>query len=118
MRGQNLSADGISLRRCYAAARGKTADKGSQLLRIKRPTAKYHLDNAKAMFGVKTIALAFAREEVTSMMAMLMMIVIISGNGMMKEEGLRPFAVKTKTSADRDLVVAALRPAPSSLCGL
>ena len=27
-------------------------------------------------------------------------------------EGLRPFAVKTKTSASRDRVVASLRPAP------
>ena len=29
-----------------------------------------------------------------------------------KEEGLRPFAVKTKASAERDRVVAPLRPAP------
>jgi GNAT superfamily N-acetyltransferase len=33
-------------------------------------------------------------------------------------DGLRPFAVKTKTSAERDRVVAALRPAPLMFCGL
>ena len=33
-------------------------------------------------------------------------------------EGLRRFAVKTKTSAERDRVVVALRPAPLTFCGL
>jgi hypothetical protein len=39
-------------------------------------------------------------------------------NSAAKKEGLRPFAVKTKTSAERDRVVASLRPAPFTLCGL
>lgn len=32
--------------------------------------------------------------------------------------GLRPFAVKAKTSAERNRVVASLRPAPLAFCGL
>ena len=56
---QNLSADGVSLSRrqmqCLEwAARGKTVEEVAQLLGIKRPTAKYHLDRAKAKLGVKT----------------------------------------------------------------
>jgi hypothetical protein len=50
----------------------------------------------------------------------MMSVVIINNNDTMamKGGGCTPFAVKTKTSAERDRVVAALRPAPSSLCGL
>lgn len=59
MREQSLSADGVSLSRrqmqCLEwAARGKTVEEVAQLLGIKRPTAKYHLDRAKAKLGVKT----------------------------------------------------------------
>ncbi len=59
MRDCNLSADDVSLSRrqmqCLEwAARGKTVEEVAQLLGIKRPTAKYHLDRAKAKLGVKT----------------------------------------------------------------
>lgn len=71
MREQSLSAEGISLSRrqmqCLEwAARGKTVAEVADLLGIKRPTAKYHLDRAKAKLGVKTntqAAIEFKRKN-------------------------------------------------------
>jgi len=59
MRDPSLSIDGVSLSRrqlqCLEwAARGKSVGEVAQLLGIKRPTAKYHLDQAKAKLGVRT----------------------------------------------------------------
>ena len=55
----STSVEGVSLSRrqlqCLEwAARGKTVEEVAHLLGIKRPTAKYHLDRAKAKLGVKT----------------------------------------------------------------
>ena len=47
------------------AARGKTIEEVANLLGIRRPTAKYHLDLAKAKLGVKTnvqAGIAFKKE--------------------------------------------------------
>lgn len=59
MRESHLSVEGVSLSKrqmqCLEwAARGKTIEEVADLLGIKRPTAKYHLDRAKAKLGVKT----------------------------------------------------------------
>jgi len=59
MRDPSLSIEGASLSRrqlqCLEwAARGKSVGEVAQLLGIQRPTAKYHLDQAKAKLGVKT----------------------------------------------------------------
>jgi DNA-binding CsgD family transcriptional regulator len=59
MRDPGLSIEGVSLSRrqlqCLEwAARGKSVGEVAQLLGITRPTAKYHLDRAKAKLGVKT----------------------------------------------------------------
>ncbi len=59
MRDPSTPIDGVSFSRrqlqCLEwAARGKSVGEVAQLLGIRRPTAKYHLDQAKAKLGVKT----------------------------------------------------------------
>lgn len=71
MRHSGLSIEGISLSRRQVqcpewVARGKTVAEVAQLLGIRQPTAKYHLDSAKAKLGIKNnvqAGIAFKRKK-------------------------------------------------------
>ena len=70
MRDPSMWIEGVSLShrqmQCLEwAARGKSVAKVSELLGISRPTARYHLDRAKAKFGVKTNAGGYRLQKET-----------------------------------------------------